>query len=90
MGARLKEDVAMSETEKTQGTAADAPLPTPPGGESAGDLHARADADTAKARSEIDEERAKAAELEARLDKLEAEVRPERPEPEHVDQAIGT
>jgi hypothetical protein len=42
------------------------------------------------AEAQMAKERAKAAELDERLDKLEKEALPERPEPDHVDQAIGT
>lgn len=49
-----------------------------------------ADAAMKDAEAQISKERAKAAELDERLDKLEKEVLPERPEPDHVDQAIGT
>jgi hypothetical protein len=82
----------MSETDRTRDKAADAPVPTPPpiAGSSSGDLHVKADEDASRAQDQIAESRAKAAELDERLDKLEAEVRPEKPEPDHVDQAIGT
>jgi hypothetical protein len=68
------------------------PVPTPPevAGESLEDLHVKADEAIAKAEAQLIEERAKAAELDERLDKLEEEAFPERSEPVHVDQAIGT
>lgn len=87
-----KEDVAMTEVDKARKTVADAPVQTPPQttGKSLGDVRATADEAIAEGEARITEERAKAAELDERLDKLEKEVFPERPEPVHVDQAIGT
>jgi hypothetical protein len=49
-----------------------------------------AEATMKDAEAQMAKERAKAAELEERLDKLEKEALPEQPEPDHVDQAIGT
>ena len=78
------EEAVMSEADK--------PVPTPPetASEALGDLHAKADADAAAAEAKVTEDRAKAAKLDEDLDKLEKEAFPERPEPVHVDQAIGT
>jgi uncharacterized coiled-coil protein SlyX len=52
----------------------------------------KADVDVSltEAEAQVAKGREKVAELDERLAKLEKEVLPDRPEPEHVDQAIGT
>lgn len=82
----------MSQAETPPKTVADASIPTPPetAGQAPGDIHAKAEEDADAVEAKFVEGQAKAAKLEEELDKLEKEITPERPEPVHVDQAIGT
>lgn len=80
----------MGEADKTAGIPAGSPAAPDVPSEGLDGVHAGADEAAAKAEADLAKQRAQSARLAEDLDKLEKEAFPERPEPVHVDQAIGT